>query len=268
MKKEGKKVVRKVRQQTKQESDVKQTKSTTRSERQLEEDNVMTIIVSMVIVVVLSILVLRLNERLAYNQLRRANERRDGASIKDLVPKPYYYDDYEDEDQENLTYDEVDLNKYEIIKGIIRLFPKKNDAKLKGDNVYKAFNLKDFERHETKLTSYYGNYKIVYHYISGSGDTSEITIYNKKTKKVVYTNSYIKTALVDDSDLYHNILPTVSGGKLHILAYNTDRCYVDGYGDLSPYLEYIQIPLKGNKLTETEVLSLKGFDFGEVPACR
>lgn len=240
----------------------KQVKRQKKQEVVLSDKEQKQIQIIALIAVTIGFMILGFHGIAAYRQATRPTVYQD-AALKNII-----LDDGDDEEELEEPCCDEDLNKYEIIKGIVRLFPKKNDSKVKGKNVYKEFDLTRSERHAAKLTFYYENYKFVYQYINGSGDTSKITVYNKKTNKVLYTNSNIKTALIDENDKYYDLLPTVSGGKLHLLKYNTSHCYVDGYGDLSPYLDYITIKLDGNKLKEKIVLELKGFEFGEIPACK
>ena len=222
-------------------------------------DETMVVIMQTVLVVVLSIVILRCNEIDIYQQLDYTRKNAKEAAIKDIVPAPI------SEEEELPCESKEDENKNELILGVARLFPKKNDSKVTGKSVYKEFE--HDERHAAKLTFYYGNYKFAYNYVDGGSDYSSITIMDKKTGKVLYVNDHLKTIIFDNEYNPYDTLPTISGGKLHLLRYNPDKCYVDGYGDLSPYLDYVQINLSGSNIKEKTILSIKGYEFGATPAC-
>ncbi len=170
-------------------------------------------------------------------------------------------------DIENETNeDEEDNQLNNAIEEIKKLFPESNDSKVTGSVPHKKFDLENGERHAEKFTFYYNNYKFYYNYLDGSGDGSEITIYDKKTNKKLYTNKYIKTFL--DVDEYITTLPTISNDKLHLIAYKPNDCYDDyEYEVYHPYLEYIQIDLSGTELEEKTIITIKGIQEGQRPDC-
>ncbi len=218
------------------------------------------------IVVILGILIISLNIVVAFNTVNKSKFRTIIKQIETAVEEKPIEKEEEEEEIVESEY-EIDYNKEELVKGIRRLFPQKNDSKVTGDNLYKKFNLKTVERHSGRFTFYYNNFKFVYRYIDGGGDSSRLTIYDKKTNKELKVIENIKTVVVDKNFGETNALPTISGGKLHYLIYNPKNCYVGRYETMNPYLEYRQIDLSNNKLSSKLILAVKGHEFGETPEC-
>jgi hypothetical protein len=177
--------------------------------------------------------------------------------------------DEEEIEVEKFTEEELD-QQMKLVERLLRVYPSKNDAKVTGDNLYKKF-----KSQYSKYTFYYGNYKIVYNYVDGGTDESNLTIYNKKNNKKLYYNGNVKIELLFNDYIYNTrFLPTISGGKLHFLFYNTNNCYVnpayvtDRENGKMPYLEYIQIDLTGKTINAKTILSIKDDGQGLVLECK
>lgn len=169
--------------------------------------------------------------------------------------------------------DTIETNEEDInLDYIVAHFPKSNDLEVTGDDIYKEFDFTTSERHDKKFTFNYKNYKIVYDYIDGAGDSSTIKIYYNN--KEVYSNFYIKTYISTVDDISNNVLPTISNGLLHLIVYNPDKCYLNNNEDKVAYLEYLQINLNSDEIEINTIKSIK-FELannytpeGSAPECR
>ena len=171
------------------------------------------------------------------------------------------------EDDETIEKNDVDLE----IDYIINNIPKDNDSKVTGNDIHKEF--KNGERHEKKFTLNYNNYKIVHYYYDGGGDSSTIKIF--KNNKEVYINEGVKTKIVTQDVDEYDVLPAIKDGKLHLVVYNPDKCYVyEDEEEKQPYLEYIQIDLNKDEIKVDTIKSLKFLNAefytpdGSAPECK
>ena len=191
----------------------------------------------LILIVVFSLIVLGLGGWMVYDKV---------TSGKEEPTQEENSNNQEKQSEEDIG--EIDAQLAKIKKE----YPKSNDSTVTGDNVYDY--LKD-GGHQEKLTFYYNNYKIIYDYIDGAGDESQIKIYDKYNKQV-YFNGNIKTYIIDDE--YITYLPTIANGKLHILSYNPKKCYIDDFEEMWPYLEYKQIDISADDIIREEtIVSLK-----------
>lgn len=175
-------------------------------------------------------------------------------------------------DNNSEVVEEIDEDKK--LDYIVLNYPKTRDSEVTGDNMRKEFDLTKNERHKATFTFNYKNYKIVYNYIDGSADTSEIKIYSND--KEVYSNIDIKTLIsfeYNDKNGTSNFLPIISKGKLHLLAYNIKDCYLNEFSEKIAPLEYLQIDLSSDEIKIDTIKSVK-FEFatryipeGEIRMC-
>ena len=172
----------------------------------------------------------------------------------------------------NEVVEETDPDK--ALDYIVANFPKTRDSEVTGDEYSKVFNLTSKERHEATFTFNYKGYKVVYNYVDGAGDASNIKVYNGE--KEVYHNDSVKTYIsgVDGGiDGVTNVLPTISNGKLHLVAYNANSCYLNDSNEKAPLFEYLQIDLTSNEIKVDTIKSVKFAlathytEEGEAPNC-
>ena len=214
----------------------------------MEKDNEKTKLY--IIIIILSILVIVLSSYIVISKYSNKTENIDNKP-ETIIPE----EDNTTEDDEDEGYIEEANDVDEILDYIVNIFPKPYDSEATGDNIFKEFNLEKNERHSKKFTNYYKNYKIIYKYNDGSVDSSELTIYNGEEK--VYFNDNVKSFISTINGKTYNILPTVSNGKLHFIAYNPKKCYLNNEGQKAPYFNYIQIDLTSNKIDVKTIKSAK-----------
>ena len=219
--------------------------------------------------IILGVIILGLTTYIVYDKVFNKEDKSIKNKQVEKIEKQGTKKEEEEIEVEKFSVEELD-QQMKLVERLLRVYPSKNDAKVTGDNLYKKF-----KSQYSKYTFYYGNYKIVYNYIDGGTDESNLTIYNKKNNKKLYYNGYIKIELLFNDYIYNTrFLPTIAGGKLHFLIYNTNNCYVnpayvtDRENGKMPYLEYIQIDLTGKTINAKTVLSIKDDGQGLVLECK